>query len=83
MHPHVRTCHVHDPQILSLYLDNHSADRAEILYTYRDLTANGFALVKSGMHLHVYTCHVQNLSKIPLLYLDNHLTDRAQLWYAL
>ena len=69
-------------KIQLLYLNNHLADRAEIRYTHRDPAANGFALVKSGMHLHVRTCHVHNPSIIPLLYLDNHLTDRAQIWYA-
>ena len=70
------------PQVLLLYLDNHLADRAEIWCIHRDLAANRFALVKSAMHLHVLTCHVHNLLKVPLLYLDNHFTERAQIWYA-
>ena len=60
-----------------VYLDNHLDDRAETWYTRMDPPAKVFALVKSGIHLHVRTCHVHNSSKNPFLYFDNHLADRA------
>ena len=45
------------------YLDNHTADCAEIWHAPRDPSANGFVLVKGGMYLHARTCHVLNPSQ--------------------
>ena len=54
MHPHVRTCHVHNPlKIWLLYLDSYLTDRAQIWYAHWDSLAKGVGLVKRG---YIRTC---------------------------
>ena len=61
MIPHVHTCNMDKPQTSSCYIamtiglivlrfGTHNA--------HRDSPPKGFATIKRGVHLHVYTCHV-------------------------
>ena len=51
------------PEMPLLYLDNHSADRAQVWYAHRDPLTKGCTLAKSGVCPHVRTCHVHNPQK--------------------
>ena len=58
-----RVPHAQPPKMLFLYFENYLADRAQIWYAHEDSPAKETAVVKSGVHLHVLTCHVHNPSK--------------------
>ena len=53
------------PKILLLStttINIHWGDRTQIWYAHRDSPAKEFAIVKSGVHMHVRTCHMQDSS---------------------
>ena len=56
------TC-TNTPEIPLLYVDNHSANRAQIWYVHSDPSTKGCALAKGGMYPLVRRCHVHNPPK--------------------